>query len=152
MIGRGVGSLAALVGGLAMGGSPLWAVAASGVVWLVLLLGYDIRSDVAEDSPSTQAPKRQALLLMAHCSFPLGLTAMLLSFNTNIPRYFLARGRSDSAVGIFSALAFCIFAGSTVMNAIGQSMMTRLADASRERPRADFLRLLSKLGCAAPGL
>jgi O-antigen/teichoic acid export membrane protein len=152
MILRSVGSLAALVGILAMGGSPVTAVAATVVVWLAILLGYDMSSAAPEHSSPLQATGGQALLGMARSSLPLGLTAMLLSFNTNIPRYFLDRRGSESAVGIYSALALFAVAGGTVMNAIGQSVMTRLADAYREGRRKEFLHLLSKLGGAAAGL
>jgi O-antigen/teichoic acid export membrane protein len=151
MILRGVGSLAVLIGILSVGGSPTAAVAAIGIVWLAMLLGYDMRSAAPQDSFPRQAAGRNALPRMAKCSLPLGLTAMLLSFNTNVPRYFLDRRGGETDVGIYSALAFFAVAGGIVMNAIGQSVMTRLADAYREGRRKEFVHLLSKLGAAAAG-
>jgi O-antigen/teichoic acid export membrane protein len=145
MILRGVGSLAVLIGILVTGGSPATAVAATGIVWLAMLLGYDMRRAVPEGSS-------RRLARMAKCSLPLGLTAMLLSFNTNIPRYFLGRSGNERDVGIYSALAFFVVAGGIVMNAIGQSVMTRLADSYREGRRKEFLRLLFHLAGAAAGM
>jgi len=147
---RGVFSLALLTGILALGGTPAEAVASIAAVWLAVLLGYDMRNAGRLHSYAPAAWPSGMLYRMAKASLPLGFAAMLLSFNTNIPRYFLERSRSERDLGIYSALAFFVMAGGTVMNAMCQSAMTRLAHCYRQGWREEFRRLLLRLaGLAA---
>ncbi|HTM51727.1 MAG TPA: hypothetical protein VL285_23695 [Bryobacteraceae bacterium] len=140
---RGVLSLGLLILILWMGGSPEAAVAGMGLVWLAVLLGYDSRETGPRTAGSTA--KFRTLQRIGMVSLPLGLTAMLLSFNTNIPRYFLEHGRSERDLGIYSALAVVALAGGAVMNAICQAGMTRLATMYKDGRRDTFLILLAKL-------
>ena len=144
---RGVFSLSLLTVILALGGTPAQAVAGMGAAWLAVLMGYDIRYPGPAAGPAWSAGM---LWRMSRISLPLGLTAMLLSFNANIPRYFLERSRSERDLGIYSALAIFAMAGGTVMSAMCQSAMTRLACWYREGRRAEFQPLLLRLvGVAA---
>ena len=149
---RGVFSLSILTGILALGGTPAEAVASMGAVWLAVLLGYDLREAGPLHSSGPAACPSGMLWRMAKVSLPLGLTAMLLSFNTNIPRYFLERSRSERDLGIYSALAFFVLAGGTVMNAMCQSAMTRLAHSYRQGRREEFRRLLMRLAGVAAAM
>jgi O-antigen/teichoic acid export membrane protein len=60
-------------------------------------------------------------------TLPLGFLMMLLSLNENIPRYFLVRHGGTAAVGIYSALAYCLIAGNTLITAVAQAASPRLA-------------------------
>jgi O-antigen/teichoic acid export membrane protein len=149
---RGVFSLALLAGILALGGTPVEAVASMGAVWLAVLVGYDMRSAGPLHSSGRAASRSGMLSRMAKVSFPLGLTAMLLSFNANIPRYLLDHSRSERDLGIYSALAFFVLAGGTVVNAMCQSVMTQLAHSYRQGRREDFCRVLMRLAGLATAM
>jgi O-antigen/teichoic acid export membrane protein len=64
--------------------------------------------------------------------------------NTNIPRYFVEHYLGEAALGYFAALAYVMFAGYTVMNALGQSATPRLARYYQSN-RAAFKRVLAKM-------
>jgi O-antigen/teichoic acid export membrane protein len=54
-------------------------------------------------------------------------TLMLISLNTNIPRYFVERYLGEHELGIFAAMAYLMVVGTTVVGALGQSASPRLA-------------------------
>lgn len=60
-------------------------------------------------------------------AWPLGIVIFANTLNLNIPRYFIALYYGESLVGIFAAISYFIVAGSTLVNAIGQSAVPRLA-------------------------
>ena len=77
-------------------------------------------------------------------SAPLGISMMLISLNTNIPRYFVQHYLGAHDLGIFAALSYLVVAGSTVTNALGQAATPRLA-AAFATDRAQFYVLLRKM-------
>jgi len=111
----------------------VWAGAAAlAVVWLVVLVLYDIPNGVqilgvnwrAEIGPNWHL---LTLLQLTRLAFPLGLTLMFISLNTNIPRYFIEHHWGQRELGFFAAVAYLMVAGNTVVNALGQSASPRLA-------------------------
>jgi O-antigen/teichoic acid export membrane protein len=75
---------------------------------------------------------------------------MLISFNANIPRYFIERYLGEQELGIFAALAYLMVAGGMVVNALGESASPRLAKYYAEGDLVAFRTLLLKLlGIAA---
>jgi O-antigen/teichoic acid export membrane protein len=60
-------------------------------------------------------------------SLPLGFTLLLISLTTNVPRYAIERFLGTRELGIFAAVASFVALGSTLVNALGQSVLTRLA-------------------------
>jgi O-antigen/teichoic acid export membrane protein len=64
---------------------------------------------------------------LAKTAFPLGIVMLLISLNTNVPRYFIEAELGPRGLGIFAALAYLIVAGGTVVSAIGQAVSPRLA-------------------------
>ncbi len=77
-------------------------------------------------------------------AFPLGLTAMLASLNTNIPRYLLENYFGEGTLGLFTAMAYLLVAGNAVVGALGQSASPRLAKYFASNRKA-FQQLLIKL-------
>jgi O-antigen/teichoic acid export membrane protein len=91
-----------------------------------------------------------AVGLIVRLTLPLGFSAMLISINTAIPRYFIDAYCGNRQLGIFAALTYFIVAGNLSMNAVGQSVLPRLARLFKSRSRIQFWRLLSLLFiCAA---
>lgn len=75
-------------------------------------------------------------------ALPLGAVMMLISLNTNIPRYFIEAEAGEYALGLFTPLAQLVIAGGLVVNALGQSAAPRLAKLFAAGDRNGFLRLV----------
>jgi O-antigen/teichoic acid export membrane protein len=83
-------------------------------------------------------------------ALPLGISMMLISLNTNIPRYFLEHAFGSKALGLFAPLTYLVLAGNTVMSAIGQAAMPRLAKLRAAQDASGFRTILGQMiGCGA---
>lgn len=71
--------------------------------------------------------KNRKNIEMLRVSLPLGLVVLIISANTNLPKYFVDSylGRADQ--GIYSTLAYFIVIGSFVVSAVGQAFVPRLS-------------------------
>jgi O-antigen/teichoic acid export membrane protein len=85
-------------------------------------------------------------------ALPLGAVLMLVSLNTNIPRYAIEHHLGLRELGAFAAVVSFVTAGSTVVNALGQAATPRLARHFSIGDAAGFLRLAGKLGASVIGL
>ena len=151
---KGMLSLVALSAGMYATGDVLWGAIGLAAVCGLVLVKYDIPI-VATVARSTrkkgaEIPLRpvwapRPLARLAWSTLPLGLVIMIGSLNTNIPRYSIERYLGERALGIFSAMAYLLVAGSLVINALGQSASPRLAQYFACGQRAAFQALLLKL-------
>jgi O-antigen/teichoic acid export membrane protein len=140
----------ALLSVLAMG-TVLWfthnialAAIALAVARLTTLLAYDVRSV----EPLGQTNHLHQLTIL-RTALPLGVVLMLVTINTNLPRYAIEQRLGTSELGAFAAVASFMTAGNTVINALGQSATPRLARYFEERDGPRFRRLaLQLLGMA----
>jgi O-antigen/teichoic acid export membrane protein len=92
---------------------------------------------------------------LASLGLPLGFTALMISLNVNIPRYFVSHYQTVSELGVFAVLSSFIVAGDVVANATHQACSLRLAHFLNDGDQASFWRLFGKavlfdilLGCA----
>jgi len=150
MMARGILSAAAFGLALSAWGNLLWAVAAVAAIRLALLIAWDRPAGAAGEQMSgaswtgARSVLRQAL--------PLGAVLMLVSLNTNLPRYVIEHCLGVAELGVFAAVASFVAAGSTVVNALGQSATPRLARfAALNQPR-EFIDLVRKLALLVLGL
>jgi len=125
-------------------------------VWGAVLLTYDLRNAVVTLNGYCQTTKLDWTSIMPQfdlyrlsrlvwLSLPLGLATALNSLKANIPRYFIERYRGESELGIFAALAYLIVAGDTLISAMGQACIPRLANHYAAGERDSYLRLLLRL-------
>jgi O-antigen/teichoic acid export membrane protein len=70
---------------------------------------------------------------------------MLISLNSNIPRYFIEEYLGERELGIFAALAYLMIVGGMVVGALGDSATPRLAKYYASGDRRAFCNLLLKL-------
>jgi O-antigen/teichoic acid export membrane protein len=84
-------------------------------------------------------------------AFPLGVVAMVVSLNPNIPRLFIERSLGAHALGFYAAAAYLLVAGRTVMLALGQSATPRLARHFAAGQLDSYRRLLGKMICVGIG-
>jgi O-antigen/teichoic acid export membrane protein len=151
---RGTGSVAAMAAALYLTRSIAFATAATALYWFVWLATYErkgAKNLLASVSPEEflradwDMVKCRRLVLL---SLPLGIAMILLSLNANIPRYFVEHYWGESALGYFAAMAYAFVAGNTVMAAMGQSAMPRLARYF-DSDRPAFERLLKQMVLSA---
>ncbi|MGH8000074.1 MAG: lipopolysaccharide biosynthesis protein [Brasilonema sp.] len=149
-------------------GSVVWGVLGLAVAWALVLFGYDIRSGAimlkhSQETPHSEEPGMQnmtdvlqprwefkTLTKLIWLALPLGIVMMLISLNTNIPRYFIEQHLGDRELGIFAAIAYLMVAGNMVVTALGRSATPRLAKYYAAGNGVAFRTLLLKLvGIAA---
>ena len=148
---RGLLSMAALAAVLGITGSVPWACAAMAAAWLGVLSAYNLpnmaihgtRGDLLLRAWRRGSFKR--LKSLAAIAAPLGAVMMLLSLNSNIPRYFIERSYGVRELGIFAAIANFNAAGTTVISALGQSATPRLASLYAQGDFRQFRHLLGRL-------
>jgi O-antigen/teichoic acid export membrane protein len=156
-------SLLALGLGVYFTGQLTWGVAAMVLVRVVVLFAYDrrIQTHCSEpldlDSPASRAAfehlketlrprwEPSKMLRILWLALPLGIVAMLVNLNVNVPRYFIQWKLGTRQLGIYSALAFLMSAGNLLVGALAQSVFVRLARLYAEGRRRAFTLLLLKL-------
>jgi O-antigen/teichoic acid export membrane protein len=121
MILRAVLAIVFVAGAVWLFRSSLAAAAAYCATRTVVLFAWDLPRGQTEygivSDPS--AVLRAAL--------PLGFTLMLTSLTTNVPRYAIEKFEGTRELGVWAAVASFVTVGSTVVNAAGQTALTRVA-------------------------
>jgi len=148
---RGLGSVVVFALTLWLTRSAAWAVVALAAWWSAVLLTYErktggelLKAFGAADARFAASWEWARMRHLAWLSLPLGVVMVLISLNTNIPRYFVEHYLGEAALGYFAALAYVMVAGYTVMGALGQSATPRLARYYQSN-RSAFKRLLAKM-------
>ena len=85
------------------------------------------------------------LARLAWLALPLGFVTMLISFNSNIPRYFIEGHLGSYQLGIFAAIAAFQKTAPTVVQALGRSASPRLAKYYAANKARAFRRLTLRL-------
>lgn len=161
MILRGTAALVSLCIGVHLTGRLIWGAVGMAFVWGASLICYDVpttrrvlesidtrlRQRAYEASTPSLRLRWNAKVLseLTRVALPLGLVTMLVSFNTNIPRYFIVHHLGAHQLGIFAAIAHFAVAGNLVINALGQTASPRLAKFYASGNRSGFLVLLLRL-------
>ena len=123
----------------------VWAaVCGMAAAWAGVFAFFDLRRAVGADGIMTRY-HGAAIKRLLRIAFPLGIVTMLVSFNSNVPRYLIGGMRGVHQLGIFSALSYTLIAGATVVNALGQSATPRLAAYWAHGRRREFGRLVNQL-------
>jgi O-antigen/teichoic acid export membrane protein len=160
---KGPLSLVALGAAIYLSGDLLLGVCGLAAAWLLLLIVYDVRNGASVlKAASNSEPaslkfdsalarrlqlswRPRALVALSLLALPVGIVMALISFNTNIPRYFIEHDLGTWDLGIFAAVAYPLAAGTTVVNALGQSAAPRLARHHADRDYRAFASLMGKL-------
>jgi O-antigen/teichoic acid export membrane protein len=145
---KGPLSLLMLATGVYISHSVLWGTAGLVVAWATILVTYDIRNGVMIlKNRSLVLPSWHFKILkkLIWLCLPLGFVMMLISLNSNIPRYFIEKYLGEYDLGIFAAIAYLMVAGGMVVNALGESANPRLAKYYAAGDSKAFRTLLFKL-------
>jgi len=159
---KGPLSLVALGTGVYLTKSTLWGSIGLAVAWMLVLAGYDIRSGLLIQRSSLSISNitsvkvklrtllisrwdKSMLIKLTWIALPMGLVMLLISLNTNIPRYFIEHYHGEWNLGIYAAISYLMVAGSMVVSALGQSASPRLAKYYASGEVNKFRDLLLKL-------
>lgn len=149
MVIKGVLSVLAVAVLLEISNSLPMATLGFAVAWMLTLLVCDVPAGRSFEESLAPIFTKGPLLRLARTAIPLGVVVMLASFSINVPRYFLVHHRSETELGIFSAIANLMVAGSAIITALGQAVAPRLARRYLNGEREQYVRLLGLLcGCA----
>jgi O-antigen/teichoic acid export membrane protein len=155
MIVRGILSVLLFIDGMWIFGSVWGGVAGLITAWLTTLLLFDIpravrfaRHRAAHQQTAMKSfwPEwdyRQIRRLFI-LSAPLGVVAMLISLNINIPRCLVESWHGEVALGIFGPITYFMVLGNVVTMALGQSAAPRMARYYVEGNRSAVVSLLLK--------
>lgn len=150
MIARGLVSVCAFGLALYVLRDLVWALAAVAAGRVALLLAYDRPRGAAGENLTRSGLGAQVSILRT--AIPLGVMLLLVSLNTNLPRYAIERYLGVSELGAFAAVASFMTVGSTVVNALGQAATPRLARHFSRRESGHFLRLTFRLAASVCAL
>jgi O-antigen/teichoic acid export membrane protein len=150
MMARGALSAGAFGATLYGTGDLAWSLAAMAAARIVVLLAFDRpRGSTGE---TFERSGSWGVLQVLRTAAPLGVVLLLVSLNTNLPRYAIEHVLGTRELGAFAAVAAFMTVGSTVMNALGQSAMPRLARLVSARESGEFLRSAVRLAGMGFGL
>src|ERR1035437_10227571 len=150
MIARGLVSVCAFGLTLYVVRDLVWALAAVAMGRVALLLAYDRPRGAAGENLTRSALGAEVSILRT--AMPLGVMLLLVSLNTNLPRYAIERFLGVGELGAFAAVASFMTVGSTAVNALGQATTPRLARHFSRRESRQFLRLTFLLAASMGGL
>ena len=143
MMARSLISLTSFGAALWVTGNLVAGVAALGLGRAAVLLVYDRpQGSTGERLCRSAWPAGWTIVRTA---LPLGLVLMLVSLNTNLPRYAIEHYLGALELAAFAAAASFVTVGSTIVNAVGQAATPRLARYASERNPPRFLRLSLQL-------
>ena len=154
--------------GVSLTGSVVGGAIGLAIAWGLVLFGWDFRNGrlilknsshgkeaadllVADAKPTnSQNPlyprwHRKTLRKLVWLALPLGFVMMLISLNTNIPRYFIERYLGERELGIFAAMSYLMVVGQMVVSALAESASPRLAKYYAAGNSTAFRTLLLKL-------
>lgn len=105
------------------------AVAAVAVIWLILLLAFDIpnATRVMRAQPDPESAASGSVWQAMVACFPFGITVALMSLRINVPVYFIEAQLGVEQVGYYSAVAYFIVAGRLVTGSLVQTTAPRIA-------------------------
>ncbi|MEG4816460.1 oligosaccharide flippase family protein [Microcoleus sp. K5-D4] len=165
---KGPLSLLLLGIGVSLTGSVVGGAIGLAIAWGLVLFAWDLRNGrlilknsshgrereglfVADAQPANSHnplyPRwhRKTLSKLVWLALPLGFVMMLISLNTNIPRYFIERYLGERELGIFAAMSYLMVVGQMVVSALAESASPRLAKYYAAGNSTAFRTLLLKL-------
>jgi O-antigen/teichoic acid export membrane protein len=158
---RGILSVIGLSTGLYMTASVYCGVVVLALVWLGVLVFFDVRRGARFLPPSRLGGHKQdgrhrwrqvrprfsfrRHLKLVRLTLPLGIVMTLVSLNLNMPRYFIHARMGEHQLGVFSALAYATVAVTLVADALGHSATPAMSRLYARGEIAAFRRLLFKL-------
>ncbi len=149
---RGLSALVMFGGVFWWTGSLALSLAANVLAWVLTIAFFDgphLVTLVRAAGESSWKPRwnRKTFRDIVWLALPLGIIMLLITLRNTIPRTFLESSFGEEQLGIFSAISYLVIAGSTVIMALSQSSIARLAryfaEGRREAFRSTIVKLLA---------
>jgi O-antigen/teichoic acid export membrane protein len=105
--------------------------------------------DLASIRPIWVSAKQLEILKLG---FPLAIVAAVISVEANLPRMVINWQLGTDALGIYSAMAYGLLVGSTLMDAVGNAVSPRLAKLVQADRKREFLGTMLTLIAASSAL
>ena len=146
----GLGLVAAVAVALEFGLALINAIWIMLAVRISLYLAFDLPRRTAlvqsnDDTASFEMSSWPAVVSLVKICWPLGVVALLVSLNTNVPRYFIESVLGAEMLGIFAALAYIPIAGYLIVGNIGQIWMPEISRQTRAKKLNSVKRLIVQL-------
>jgi O-antigen/teichoic acid export membrane protein len=146
MSARGLLGLLGLAAGIELGGDVIAGALALALAWALVLVLHDWPMTAKwRRGASAGAGSPRSWLALAWSVLPLGVAALLISLNGNLPRYVIADRFGEAELGVFAAMAYLVVAGSMLINVLGQVATSRLARAASGHDRRGYLHLMGRM-------
>lgn len=134
-------------------GSLNAALVAWPVAWAAPLLLFDLPRCRAlvratdDGDGGTLAPRWRpaAIRAIIWTALPLGVVMLLIQLRNTVPRTMLESAQGEEALGIFSAMAYLVLVSNTVVMALSQSSIARLARNYADGEASAFRSTVAKL-------
>ncbi len=128
-------------------GRLTFACAALALTWLAVFVAYDLRvaNKLLRPGENYLIWTWKRLWTLAKLAAPVGIVMALVSLNGNIPRYAVERFRGSSELGIFAALSYLVVVAGVIVNALGQSVIARLARSFAAGDLYNFVMVLKRM-------
>jgi len=125
-----------------------WSLLGLSLGWSVALAVFDIprcRRLLAPGESMIPRWRPIAWRRVVWTALPLGLAMLLIQMRLTIPRTLLEKAHGETQLGIFAAISYLVLVGNTVVMALSQSGIARLARAWADRDAALFAATVRKL-------
>lgn len=139
---RGIGNVLGVGVGLLFFQNLVIGLLLSLVSNLLVLVFVDYRnSDLSKDDALLVFFRKNNIKILLKKGMPLGIVMLIVSINTNVPKYFIESLLGRSEQGIYSTLAYFIVVGNFVISAVGQSFIPRMSKYYADKKYAEFQKL-----------
>lgn len=149
---NGLASVALYIGALALGASATAALAMSivgSLVAAVLAFGTAHRSgEESIRSSGLISSEKSSWWTLAKLAAPLGFAGFLNSVAVAAPRYFLERNDGLASVAVFSAMAYVVIVGNSVVGAVVQYELPRTQGVLQNEGSVQFAARIRRLTLA----
>lgn len=109
------------------------------IAYLVVMLVIDFKAiNVKKQWLVWQLQAAKQIIMYA---LPLGFTVMLVSLQTNLPRYFIEKYDSIENVGVFTVFGYFIVVGGIAINSVCQYLSPHYAQSWYEASKKHFFKL-----------
>jgi O-antigen/teichoic acid export membrane protein len=150
MIGRGILSVLAFGWILFESHSVVFALAGFSAAWAAILICVDIPCTFRRPSMSGirifqfKWRQRETLSLVVS-TLPLGISTMLTSLSSNMPRYFIEKYLGSAELGLFAAMSYLAMVTSVIVTALAESGIARMATHINDRDTTAASALIHKI-------
>lgn len=140
---RGVGSLFVMVTTLFLTNSLLFSLIFMALCWLTIFILYDLRNvRGAERLKLSFSYKLSNIIKLA---LPLGIVALVISLNANIPRIVIERIMDVESLGYFTTIFYFVMIGEKVVRSLSQVALPRLSKLLSEQNKKKYWNVLLKV-------